>query len=551
MRRVYLCLTILLCCSLASFGQTSPSDTLFTINDNAFTAESFLSLYQNNKLLDDNDQVPPVKEALDLYIDFHLKLSEAKGLQLDTLAEVRKEMDIYRDLAFNSYMYPTTITEEKILEAFDRIQYYLKARHILVKIKRRGTPKDTLEAYNRANSIYKELKSGKRFTKLAKSHSDDLTVKNNDGVIGYFTAFDMDYSFETAAYNLQKGEFSKPVRTQFGYHVIEILEKISNPGEVKIRHLLLEFPNQANRNQIQRIKQKADSIHALLEDGANFEDLVQKYSDDKRSIPDGGVLPWFGLFETHPKIEKEVFLLKINEISKPIKTDYGYHILQLLDKKDYTSLDKCRYKLKSKLVQDNRSKPSTSELIAQIKKEYKFTENKDLLSNFYSILDYAYADLWEPLFTIGDTKYTQEDFANYLSQQPSKDIYENFKEYINRLYISFSNNSILAFYKNQLEANNTGLKKLLNDYENGILVYYITKLKVWEPSVNNRKEVQQFFEQHIEDYGENVDFDLIKKQVLVDYWAFVEMNWIKELREKYAVTINKSTFNKIANKQND
>ncbi|WP_461632926.1 peptidylprolyl isomerase [Labilibaculum euxinus] len=539
MKRVFFYLSIMLCCQMASFGQSHPTDTLFTINNIPFSSQEFKELYQANHQLS-------IEEALNLYILFQVKLAEAKRLRIDTLPEVKHELQISRDVALNSFLYPTVITAEKIQEAFNRIQYFLKARHILVKISKLDN--DTLVAYQKAQEVYQDLLQGKSFKKTARKNSDDQSVKENNGELGYFTAFDMEYRFESAAYKLKVGEFSKPVRTQFGYHIIQILEKIPNPGKVKIRHILLEYQPE-NESEI---KQKIDSLYTILMKGADFAQLAKNYSEDKRSAPSGGILPWFGLFETHPKIEKTAFQLKeIGEISKPVKTNFGYHILQLTDKKNYSSLDDCREEIQRLIASDSRSKLSTEELIAKIKKDYQFKENRELLSNFYSILDYAYADLWEPLFTIDGKKYTQEDFANYLSQQASKDIYENFIEYINRIYDNFSNNSILAFYKNQLLESNTDLINLIQNYENRVLVLGITKQKVWLPAKQNNKGLMEFYQNQINRYNNNVDFESIKQEVTSDYKMYLKEVWEDQLRNNYKIEISQSTLNKIVQQQND
>jgi peptidyl-prolyl cis-trans isomerase SurA len=421
MKRFVLYLFVLVSCPLVSFGQSNAIDTLFSINGIPYSSQEFVEIYQENSL-NSKKQISLTK-ALDLYILFQLKINEAKQIRIDTLPEVKHDIQIGRDIAFNAFLYPRTISEKQIQEAHERLQYFIRAQQILVKVSKRANAKDTLVAYYKAQEIYKNLLKGKSFAKIARKYSHDPLVKKNDGQLGYFTAFDMDYDFETAAYTLSVGAFSKPVHTTFGYHIIQILEKTANPGKIKFRHILLDYP----KNQEQKTKVKIDSLYSILMRGADFAELAKKYSTDDQTLQTKEELPWFGLYETNPKIEEIAFKLKeIGEISKPIKTKDAYLILQLVDRKDYSSLDKCRKEIIELIAKDDRSKQSPSELITQIKKDYQFTENRELLSNFYSILDYAYADLWAPLFSLGGKDYSQEDFADYLSQQASKDIYENF-----------------------------------------------------------------------------------------------------------------------------
>lgn len=544
MRKGFLYLILFLYCSLASYGQYNATDTLFSINNKIYPSAPFIELFNSNKLRDQNNRPLNLAGALDLYIDFHLKAEEAKQLKFDTIPEIIQEIESYNNLAFNNYLYPVTISQDLLEETFERIQYFVKVRHILVKIEGRETPKDTLEAFREADKIYTQLKKGKRFSKLASQYSDDLSVRKNNGEIGYITAFDMDYAFESACYNTPVGQYSKPVRSLYGYHIIQTLEKIKNPGKVRIRHLMLELKK---KSEAEKIKVKADSLHQLLLKGADFADLVAKYSDDINSSNEKGILPWFGLFETHPSIEKEAFRIdNIGDYSSPIKTEFGYHIIQLLDKKNYTSLDDCKNEIYELLEDDERSRISEQELIEQLKEKYQFKENTQLLSNFYSILDYAYAELWEALFTLEGNEFSQEKFAEFLSKQESKDIYENFKDYINRLYVNFSNTCILAYHKNKLVEQNPQLKILLDEYKNGVLVYFITKHTIWD-NAQNKNKLLEFYSTNSNKYGTKSNYEKVKNKVLVDYRGMLEDNWSRELREKYNVRVNKSTLNKITN----
>lgn len=549
MRKGLLYLFFFLFCSNSIFGQTDKADTLFTINNTFYSSKTFINLYHNNKLRDENKQTLSLKDALQLYINFKIKVQEAINNKIDTISEVNKEIENYKNIAYNSYLYPANVSEQLIQETFKRIQYFVKARHILVKIEGRATPQDTIKAYNKALTIYKSLNKGKHFSKLADQYSDDLSVKKNHGETGYFSVFELDYPFETATYNTAIGKFSKPIRSKYGYHIIQKLDKIKNPGKVKVLHLMLEFKSYSSKNQA---KEKADSLYLLLQKGASFKKLVAKYSDDINSKKHGGELPWFGLYETHREIEKAAFNLQIkNEISQPIRTEFGYHLLKLIDKKEYKKYEDCKNELREQLYKEDRSKISQQQLISKLKRQYNFKENKKLLSNFYSILDYAYAELDEPLFYINNSTYSQEDFADFLSKQASKDIYENFKEYINRLYINFSNNSILAYHKNKLEIKHPELRSLLQEYKDGVLVYFITKYTIWDKTIKNEQDLIQYYQQNRIKYGVNTNFEKIKNQVLSDLKKEMEKNWMKELKEKYSVSVNESTYNKIAKNKNE
>ncbi|PXX99178.1 hypothetical protein DF185_14975 [Marinifilum breve] len=548
MRKGLLYLITVLYCSLESYGQYSSTDTLFSIDKTTYPSAPFVELFESNKLRNQHNKPLSLKESLDLYIDFHLKAIEAKNLQFDTLPEVIQEIETYHNQAFNAYLYPAEISQNLLEETFKRIQHFIKPRHILIKIEGRATPKDTIEAYHEVSRIYSLLNQGKKFSKLANQFSDDLSARKNNGELGYITVFDMDYAFETAAYNSAKGKFSKPIRSPYGYHIVQTIDKIKNPGKVKVRHLMLEFKKKSEKD---KLKTKADSIYQLLLSGANFPKLIQKFSDDVTSVNNNGILPWFGLFETHPTIERTAFALKnTGEFSQPIRTEFGYHIIQLIDKKEYNNLEECKDELIELLEEDSRSRISENELIKQLKERYNFKENKNLLSNFYSILDYAYAELWETLFSLEDQSYSQEKFAEFLSKQASKDIYENFEDYINRLYVNFSNTCILAYHKNRLVENHPELKILLDEYEKGILVYFITKETIWN-NTSNKEKTKEFYINNQHKYNTEAGYETVKDIVSEDYRAWIEKNWSEKLRKKYSVKINPKALTNLRTNKNE
>lgn len=542
MKRVFIYLFIFSCCLSTSLGQVHPTDTLFTINNTPFSSKEFKTFHKQQFLSRSSDKNVSLDIALDKFILFQLKLAEAKLKKIDKHQEVKREVQIYKDIALNSFLYPTVVSEEKIEEAFERIQYYIKARHILVKINKRSRPQDTLLAYQEAQEIRQQLLKGKSFEKLARKKSDDLSVNKNKGELGYFTAFDMDYAFENAIYDLKMDDFSHPIRTEFGYHIVQIVEKTPNLGKRRLRHILLE-------SNLKESIITTDSLQVLLKQGEKFEDLASNYSLDSRSALYGGLLPWIGQFETHPTIENAAFQLKeINEISNPIKTEFGYHFLQLVDKKDYSSITENREEIIQLIASDSRSKRTHAELISFIKKEYHFKEKKELLSNFYSILDYAYAELWEPLFSINGTDYSQEDFAKYLSLQPSKDIYETFREYVNRMYDNFSNNSILAFYKNQLLEQNLELKKVIKYYTNEILVNHYSKMKL-NSSLIKQADILKFYQDNKNEY--NSDFKTEHKKVRANYIRHLQSNWEKQLLANNKIEIFQDSLSKNIENRNE
>ncbi len=197
--------------------------------------------------------------------------------------------------------------------------------HILMQVK--PSEKAQMAAYDKAEMILKELKAGASFEELAKKYSEDPASAKHGGDLGFTQRGDLVPEYENVAFNLKNGEISGIVQTQFGFHIIQLIER---RGErIHTRHILIRV--QPTQRDEQRVIQKLDSIRQVILDGkATFEEMALKYSDDQNVKKDHGHLGTFELDKLQiPQFKAVISRLKPGEISRPFKTDYGYHIVRL------------------------------------------------------------------------------------------------------------------------------------------------------------------------------------------------------------------------------
>ena len=315
----------------------SQENYLVKIGNNEIYTPEFLNIYNKNRT--DNDSLinsSEIDEYLDLFINFKLKVIEAESLGMDTLASFKKELAGYRNQLSKSYLNDTEVTKDLLQEAYERMKYEINASHILVSIDPTSSAEDTLKALKKINKIKDEFINGTSFEKLALKYSDDPSVSKNNGNLGYFSALRMLYSFESAAYNTPIGQVSDPVRTSYGYHLLKVNDKRKTRGDVKVAHIMIVNDKKSKSDSL--AKEKIFEIYSLLSEGKDFSELAKKYSDDKKSGSRGGELDWFGvtnkvnMYETFSDASFD--LVNIGDISKPIKTPAGWHIIKLLQKKD-------------------------------------------------------------------------------------------------------------------------------------------------------------------------------------------------------------------------
>jgi peptidyl-prolyl cis-trans isomerase SurA len=207
----------------------------------------------------------------------------------------------------------------------------IKLSHILLEIKPGQSTLDSLK--KKAEMVLDLVKKGEDFAKLAEEYSDDPSSKNG-GDLGFFKKGDMIEKFEKAAFSLNPGETSDVVETEFGYHIIKVEEK--KDDLVHARHILILV--RPSREDTIRVEDLADTLYDKLLKGADFEELAKEYSADEESRKMGGELGWYPVAQMTPEFKEGVKDLNIGEISRPIKSQFGIHILKVLDKKEQRKL---------------------------------------------------------------------------------------------------------------------------------------------------------------------------------------------------------------------
>ncbi len=497
--------------SKAMLGQNDP--ILMTINNIPVTKSEFERIYYKNNKDSIRDE-KSIKEYLELFINFKLKVLEAKNLGLDTMPNFVQELQSYRKQLTAPYFVDKE-TEEKILkEAYERKKWRIRTSHILIKVNELARPADTLAAYNKAIEIKKRLDNGEDFATLAKQYSEDDASKINGGDIGYLTVFTTVLPYENTAYSLKVGEVSMPVRSQYGYHIIKVTDKKENPGDVKVAHIMVLVARDAKEEDVKKAEEKINEVYQKLQNGEDFAKLALEYSDDKSSAKRGGELPWFGTGRMVPEFESAAFETPIGSYSKPFRTAFGWHIIKKIEVRPLGTFESERNELSSKVAKDPRAQQSKSTLIEKLKKEYNYTffqKNLDEIMKYVDTSLYsgnfkapANLNLDKPIFTLKDSVYTQKKFINYLmaykNKQKENITNETAKLLAKQLYKEWENNEILAYEDVRLEKKYPAFAQLLQEYHDGILLFDLTDKMVWSKAIKDTTGLKEFYEKNKTNY---------------------------------------------------
>jgi len=532
-------LLVILCVSSIIYSQKKDK-VLLTIDGEITRVSDFKRVYEKNLDAIDNEEAKDVQKNLDLYINYKLKVREAYRINLDTLPSYVKEMEGYKNQLSAPYMQDTAFINKLVKDAYFRVKNEIKAKHILIRTPKKATPKDTLEAYNKITEIRNRILKGEDFEVVAVETSDDPSAKGdikrgrkpNKGNLGYFSAFKMVYPFEKAAYTTEVGEVSEPFRTRFGYHILKVDSLRKSRGEVEVAHILLT-------KQTKNAKSLIDSIYNRLEKDEQFKALARKYSNDTGTKSKGGKLRKFGSGVMVNSFENVAFgLKKEGEYSKPFKTRFGWHIIQLIKKHPVKPFNELESELKNKVKSGDRAQLSQKAVVDKLKKKYNIIENEDAKSIFDNdkIRTLSKDSLQSVILSINGKELKQEIFVNYIKNRNNAPIYE--------LFSQFKDKEILAYYKENLEKTEPEFANTLEEYKDGLLLFELMQQKIWDKSTKDTLGLKKHYSQNIEKY-KNKEFLKVKGEVMNDYQNFLEKNWISDLRSKSAIEVNKKQVKKL------
>ncbi len=499
-------------------AQQQNDQTLITLGSEKIPAGEFARVYLKNATEGQTIDSKSVEEYLNLFINFRLKVADAKGEKLDTSSAFKNELAGYRQQLARPYMVDKETEQDLIKEAYERMKYDVNASHILVAVSEAATPADTLKLYEKAIAIRNRIISGEPFDVVARATSDDPSVTSNNGVLGYFSAFQMVYPFESGVYKLKIGELSMPIRTRFGYHIIKLNDKRQAKGQVKVAHIMIASPKDASAEQQAQAKSKIQDIYKQVLNNEDFSKLASQFSQDPGSAKNGGELPWLGTGNIVPEFEQVAFSLNSDgQVSDPFQTPYGWHIVKRLGRKTIGSFEDMLPEIKKRLSSDMRSAISFEKMIVKIKKENNYKEDTLALRQFASQVDSSiFKGIWtaknlrenKVLFNLANQKYDDQMFGKFLEQYQRKGVVGNIYSIVKKAYNEWVNSSAFTFQESILEQQYPEFKYLMQEYHDGILLFNISDLKVWSKASNDSIGLQKFYYENKENYrwGERVHY---------------------------------------------
>jgi peptidyl-prolyl cis-trans isomerase SurA len=505
MKKIYL-LAFFCAASTAMFAQT-----LFTYGNTAVSKDEFLRAYNKNKVATDNKE-KAIREYLDLYSRFKLKVKAAQDLRLDTLETLKDDVTAFRNQVQETYMTDEKGLNSLIDEAFQRSQKDLHVVHFYVNIDQRssGNVNDTALAYKAISDAYEQLKAGKNNYDEIVENVSGKTYPLKFGDLGFVTAFTIPYQYENIIYALKPGGVSAPYHSKSGYHTFKLVEERKSAGRWKVAQILLAFPPGADDAQKKILKATADSYYDQLVKGADFATMAKEHSEDKLTYLTGGEMPEFGTGKFDLAFETEVFKLKKDgEISKPFQSQIGYHIIKRLaqipvasSKEDASYL----YDLKQKVIQNERANTAREKFVKDVikligyKKEtsvkdadiYRYADSMNMNSTAADIKKIPLSN--KVIFSFTESKVKGSDWLNFVKDFKSTELYkgETGKDLMSK-YVEIT---ALEYYKKRLEQFNEDFNYQMQEFKEGNMLFEIMERNVWSRAANDSAGLLNLYRQN-------------------------------------------------------
>jgi peptidyl-prolyl cis-trans isomerase SurA len=483
----------------------------FILNEKDFVRE-----YQKHNRQNPTNTKAEIEEFIDLYHIYRAKILEMKSRNFEESPKFQDEVFNFKKETLLRAIDDKTQQDSTIAEIYERMKFDVQVSHIFIKIE----GQDTSQAYKKIQSIYEQIKDKESFENLASQYNEDPMTKARKGNLGYLNVFMTVSRFEDKAYETPVNSWSKPFRSEFGYHILWIHDKRKALGKVRVAHIY--------RKEEPDAKKLMDEAYSLLsKNKITFAQAVKKYSQDLATQENEGRLKEFGISEMVYEFEKQCFDLKnTNDISGVFQTSFGYHIVRLIDKIPLAPFDQVKSEIKDKLQKDKRFENLSLRKFETYKSLIQWREADNELNKLASMLsaDFFQKPNWS--FNLYDKKIDKNaiflrsvdasqkektvtfgSFLAYAADKFSKASSPNASSFLNAMAQNFKETTLINAAHNYLyetskaAKNLNGIKNIdfhenFDDYVHGMMIFEFNESEIWSKSTKDTIGLRKFFDKN-------------------------------------------------------
>jgi len=508
------------------------------IGDTPITLNDYENLYIKSSGSREVAAASTIEERekfLGLMTNFRLKLVDAYRSGLDRKPEILAEIHQYKGSLAASYLTDREVTSPGTQRLYQRRTEEIRASHVLLNLSPESSPDDSVTTYAKAYDIIKRLKAGADFAAMALEFSQDPSVKQNNGDLYYFTGGQMVPAFEDGAYALKIGEITPaPVRTQYGLHIIKVVDRKPAPGEVQCSHIMIRFDRQDPTPEdtlaaLQKIRAIQDTLRAT----GDFAGLAQRNSGDPGSASRGGDLGWFTRRRWIQSFDEVALTMKPGQISDVVRTIYGYHLIKCTDARPPKTFEESKKDIQQ-LYQQVRFQEDYARYLTRLKKEAGYSLNDSAASTFIAALDSSSStrdSAWAdgvtpaigalPLFRFGQRSVSVDSSVRLVKNRPDMATTPLRSATLRPLIDKLGEQLLFEAKAETIERDYPEFASIMKEYSEGILLYQIEQDRVWSRVAVSDSGLKSYFEAHRENFRFPDRVDMSAMRVLNDSLAGV------------------------------
>lgn len=482
--------------ALASFSYAA-GPVVMNVGGEDVSLGEFEYLYNKNK--SQQEQPVTLDEYVGMFVDYRMKVLAAKSSGLDTAASFIADINNFaRELA-EPYLTDSAVVDSLRRETYSRMNTNVEVSHIMLTPKPGATETQQRALLDSLRTV--ALSGGTTFEELADRYSADPSVKRNHGRLGFLYPGHFPYEIENRAYTMKEGEISEPFATRFGLHIIKRGGERPDPGKIKARHILKLYKNDSTA-----ARRSIDSIYNVLRGGADFAQVASLETDDPSGKQTGGALPWFGSSAMVPEFENAAFALADGEMSEPVATSYGYHIILREATRKPGTFEEEKANIDKMMSRDYRGRMGHERRMQHFASRLGVKKDAEAEARVRAAVEEGgtAAAILRRLksdngvaATVGHRHLTVAEVASALS--PSGTPGDVMNSYV--LLLDKKIDDMIAEQSLEiLEKENPEYANLLHEYHDGLLLYEISDAEVWSKANNDTGGLEKFFNAHRTDY---------------------------------------------------
>mgnify|MGYP003588985231 CR=1 FL=1 len=506
-----------------SIHAADQDSTVMTIAGKRIPLSEFLYIAQKNGEVNIQDK-KSVKEYVELFKIFKLKVAQAESEGVDTTAAFRNELNVYHDQLLSGFLSDKDGEDAVVRSEYERGKDLVDLSYILYKLPQQTFAKDTASAYENAMRVYYRLHKGEKLETVGKelmaSDKEHVVFEN----VRALQPLQVVKSFEDVAFTLPVGAISKPFRSPLGYHIMRVSGRSANEGTIQVAHILVLFKDSTEKAKAAALT-KAQQVLDKIKAGGDFGELAKEYSDDSNSSKNGGLINPFNHGEMILPFEMAAFSLKQpGDVSGLVESKVGYHIIKLVARNPRPSFEDSEEALSEKMRQGDWGFEMNRSFDEAKKSEYGYKAYPDAFEELVAAADSCFpgsgtyeskvTNMNKPLFEIGGKTYSQKDFTSYVFRFPfSSKTYAG--DFLKDVYSLYLHESCVSLEQANMKKNHPEFDLLMQEYRDGILLFDVSNREVWSKPAAEQKQAEEA--------------------------------WVKRLTEKYPVVVNWKLLDKLGN----